>query len=42
MAVIKELIRKGENGTLDFGNYKLDTKTKLSDFEFDKYNPSKA
>ena len=35
MAVIEELIRKGENGTLDFGNYKLDTKTKLSDFEFE-------
>ena len=34
MAVIEELIRKGENGTLEFGNYKLDAKTKLSDFEF--------
>lgn len=35
MAVIEELIRKGENGTLDFGNYKLEAKTKLSDFEFE-------
>lgn len=33
MAVIKELIRKENDGTLSFGNYKLDTKSKLSDFE---------
>lgn len=33
MAVINELIRNENNGTLSFGNYKLDTKTKLSDFE---------
>lgn len=35
MAVIEELIRKGDNGTLDFGNYMLESKTKLSDFEFE-------
>ncbi len=35
MAVIKELIRKESNGTLSFGNYELDTKQKLSDFEFE-------
>ena len=34
MAVVKELIRKDANGTLSFGNYLLDQKTKLSDFEF--------
>ncbi|MFI3174946.1 MAG: endosialidase [Bacillota bacterium] len=33
MAVIEELIRKEENGTISFGNYQLDKKTKLSDFE---------
>ena len=33
MAVIEELIRKDENGAISFGNYKLDTKTKVSDFE---------
>lgn len=35
MAVINELIRKTDNGALDFGNYMLETKTKLSDFEFE-------
>lgn len=35
MAVIKELIRKENNGTLSFGNYEFDTKQKLSDFEFE-------
>lgn len=35
MAVIKELIRKEKDGTLSFGNYELDTKSKLSDFEFE-------
>lgn len=34
MAVVKELIRKEQNGTLSFGNYELDTKSKLSDFEY--------
>lgn len=33
MAVIEALIQKEENGTLSFGNYELETKTKLSDFE---------
>ena len=33
MAVIKELIRKEDDGTLSFGNYEFDTKQKLSDFE---------
>lgn len=35
MAVIKELLRVDENGTLSFGNYLSDTKQKLSDFEFE-------
>ena len=34
MSVIEELIKEGENGTLCFGNYLLDKKTKRSDFEF--------
>ncbi|MDF2543994.1 MAG: hypothetical protein K0S47_3712 [Herbinix sp.] len=33
MAVIQELIRKESDGTISFGNYKLDVKTKVSDFE---------
>lgn len=33
MAVVKELIRKESNGTISFGNYELDKKTKLDDFE---------
>ncbi len=33
MAVIEELIRKEENGTISFGNYLLDSKKKVSDFE---------
>ena len=33
MPVINELIRSEKNGTLSFGNYELDTKSKLSDFE---------
>lgn len=38
MAVVTELIKE-ENGTLCFGNYELDSKTKLDGFEFkgDKY-----
>jgi len=35
MAVIKELIRKENDGTLSFGNYEFDTKQKLSDFEYE-------
>ena len=30
MAVIKELIRKEDDGTLSFGNYEFDTKQKRS------------
>lgn len=33
MAIIEELIREDANGTLSFGNYELDKKSKLSDFE---------
>ncbi|MFQ7575178.1 MAG: endosialidase [Lachnospira sp.] len=33
MPVVKELIRTEQDGTLSFGNYELDTKSKLSDFE---------
>lgn len=33
MPVVNELIRSEQDGTLSFGNYKLDTKSKLSDFE---------
>ena len=33
MSVIDELIRREDNGSISFGNYKLDKKTKLSDFE---------
>lgn len=33
MPVIQELIRTESDGTISFGNYKLDTKSKLSDFE---------
>lgn len=33
MPVIKELIRSEQDGTLSFGNYELETKSKISDFE---------
>lgn len=33
MPVINELIRSEADGTISFGNYKLDTKSKLSNFE---------
>ncbi|MDO5520689.1 MAG: endosialidase [bacterium] len=33
MAVIEELIRNEENGTISFGNYQLASKSKVSDFE---------
>lgn len=33
MPVINELIRTEADGTLSFGNYKLDTKSKVSDYE---------
>ena len=35
MAVVKELIRIEDDDTISFGNYELDTKTKLADFAFD-------
>ena len=35
MAVIEELIRTENDGTISFGNYKLATKTKKADFEHD-------
>ena len=34
MAVVEELIRIEDNGGLSFGNYELERKTKLTDFEF--------
>ncbi len=34
MSVVKELLRTEENGGLSFGNYELDKKTKLEDYEF--------
>lgn len=34
MPVINELIREEGNGTISFGNYNLDTKSKVSDFEY--------
>lgn len=33
MAVVKEIIRVEEDGTLSFGNYELKEKTKVLDFE---------
>ena len=35
MPVIKELIRTEADGTLSFGNYELDKKSKVEDFEID-------
>lgn len=35
MASIKELLRTEENGTLSFGDYDLESKTKLSDYLFE-------
>lgn len=34
MAVVKELIRTEENGTISFGNYELNQKSKLSDYQY--------
>lgn len=34
MAVIKELIRTEENGTISFGDYELGQKSKLSDYQY--------
>lgn len=33
MTVVSELIRAEADGSISFGNYELDTKTKVSDFE---------
>jgi hypothetical protein len=33
MAVVEELIRKENDGTISFGNYTLNVKSKVSDFE---------
>ena len=33
MAVVEELIRKESDGTISFGNYTLNVKSKASDFE---------
>lgn len=35
MAVVKELLRTEENGSLSFGDYTLPSKTKLDNFEFE-------
>ncbi len=35
MPVIEELIRTEQDGTISFGNYQLETKSKLQDFEHD-------
>ena len=35
MSVINELIRTEENGTISFGNYMLDVKSKLENYEHD-------
>jgi len=34
MSVVKELIRIEADGSLSFGDYTLDTKSKLQDFEY--------
>lgn len=34
MAAVKELLKAGTDGTLSFGDYTLDSKTKLDGFEF--------
>lgn len=35
MAAVKELLRAEADGTLSFGDYTLDSKTKLEDFQFE-------
>ena len=35
MAVVEEIIRVENDGSISFGNHLLDVKTKVSDFEFD-------
>ena len=34
MSVVKELLRTEADGTISFGNYELDQKAKLSDYEY--------
>lgn len=34
MSVVQELIKKEADGTISFGNYELNQKSKVSDFEF--------
>ena len=33
MAVVEELLRTEENGTISFGDYTLDAKAKVEDYE---------
>ncbi len=33
MPIVNELIRKEEDGTISFGNYSLDKKSKVEDYE---------
>lgn len=35
MAIVEEIIRIEEDGSISFGNHMLDVKTKVSDFEYD-------
>ena len=35
MSAVKELIRTEQNGTISFGDYTLDVKAKLQDYEFE-------
>lgn len=35
MAVVKELLRKEADGTISFGNYELDKKSKVEDFPYE-------
>ncbi len=35
MSVVADLIQKEDNGSLSFGNYQLEAKTKKSDFEYE-------
>ena len=34
MAVVQELIRTEDNGTISFGDYELSQKSKLSDYQY--------
>ena len=34
MAVVQELIRTEDNGTISFGDYELNQKSKLSDYQY--------